>query len=103
MPLSLRQREDNGSENLGKVVSRKCPQKSVESPVHQQDKYAGAGGSKGRVKGLSDLYRKVWDCKSSKQLSYKGVVSEEDDGLLEGGVIAITGGSDDGFIEDWVG
>ena len=85
------------------MVSRKCPQKLVESPVHQQDKYAGAGGSEGGVKGLSDLYRKAWDCKSSKQLSYKGVVLEEDDGLLEGGVIAIVGGSDDGLIEDGVG
>ena len=66
LPLSLRQREDNGSENQGEVVSRKCPQKSVESLVHQQDKYAGAGGCKGRVKGLSDLYGKMWDCKSSK-------------------------------------
>ena len=35
LPLSLRQREDNSSENRGEVVSRKCPQKSVESLVHQ--------------------------------------------------------------------
>ena len=66
LPLPLRQREDNGSENQGEVISRKCLQKSVESPVHQQDKYAGAGGSEGRVKGFSDLYGKMWDCKSSK-------------------------------------
>ena len=64
--LSLRQREDNSSENQGEVVSRKCPQKSVESPVHQQDKYAGAGGHEGGVKGFGDLYGKMWDCKSSK-------------------------------------
>ena len=64
--LSLRQREDNGSENRGEVVSRKCPQKSVESPVHQQDKYAGVSGCEGGVKGLGDLYGKMWDCKSSK-------------------------------------
>ena len=43
LPLSLRQREDNSSENRGEVVLRKCPQKLVESLVHQQDKYAGAG------------------------------------------------------------
>ena len=66
LPLSLRQREDNGAENRGEVVSRKCPQKSVKSLVHQQDKYAGAGGCEGGVKGLSDLYGKTWDCKSSK-------------------------------------
>ena len=64
--LSLRQQEDNGSENQGEVVSRKCPQKLVESLVHQQDKYAGVGGCEGGVKGLSDLYGKTWDCKSSK-------------------------------------
>ena len=28
---------------------------------------------------------------------------EEDDGLLEGGVIAIAGGGDDELVEDWVG
>ena len=61
------------------MVSRKCPQKSVESLVHQEDKYAGAGGSEGGVKGFGDLYGKTWDCKLSKELSYEGVVSEEDD------------------------
>ena len=60
-------------------------------------------GCEGGVKGLGDLYGKMWDCKSSKKLSYEGVVPEEDDGLLEGGVIMIAGGSDDEFIEDWVG
>ena len=99
-------------ENHSEVVSRKCPQKSVESLVHQQDRYAGVGsseggvtgvgGSEGGVKGLGDLYRKAWDCKLSKQLSYKGVVLEEDDGLLEGGVIAIAGGGDDRLVEDRV-
>ena len=102
LPLSLRQREDNGSENQGKVVSRKCPQKSVKSLVHQQDKYAGMGGRKGGVKGLSNLYGKTWDCKLSKELSYEGVVLEEDNGLLEGGVIMIAGGGDDELVEDWV-
>ena len=48
------------------MVSRKCPQKSVESLVHQQDKYTGVGSSEGGVKGFGDLYGKTWDCKSSK-------------------------------------
>ena len=85
------------------MVSRKCSQKSVESPVHQQDKYAGAGGREGGVKGLGNLYGKMWDCKLSKELSYEGVVPEEDNGLLEGGVIVIMGGGDDGLVEDRVG
>ena len=59
-------------------------------------------GCEGGVKGLGDLYGKTWDCKSSKKLSYEGVVLEEDDGLLEGGVIAIVGGGDDELIEDQV-
>ena len=85
------------------MVSRECPQKSVESPVHQHDKYAGASGCEGGVKGLGDLYGKTWHHKSSKELSNKGIVSEEDDGLLEGGVILITCGSDDGLVKDGVG
>ena len=84
------------------MVSRKCPQKLVKSPVHQQDKHAGAGGCEGRVKGLGDLYGKTWDCKSSEELSYKGEVPEEYHGLLEGGVITVAGGSDDGFVEGGV-
>ena len=60
-------------------------------------------GCEGGVKGLSDLYGKTWDCKSSKKLSYEGVVPKEDDGLLEGGVIAIAGGSGDELVEDRVG
>ena len=44
----------------------------------------------------------MWDCKLSKKLSYEGVVPEEDDGLLEGGVIAIAGGGDDELVEDRV-
>ena len=84
------------------MVSRKCPQKLVESLVHQQDKYAGMGSRKGGVKGLGDLYGKTWDCKSSKELSYEGVVLEEDNGLLEGGVITIARGGDNELIEDWV-
>ena len=84
------------------MVSRKCPQKSVKSPVHQQDRYTGAGSCEGGVKGLSDLYGKTWDCKSSKELLYEGIVTEEDNGLLEGGVITIMGRGNDGFVEDWV-
>ena len=60
-------------------------------------------GCKGGVKGLGDLYGKTWDCKLSKKLSYEGVVLEEDNGLLEGGVIAIVGGGDDVLVEDQVG
>ena len=55
------------------MVSRKCPQKLVESLVHQQDKYTGVSGCEGRVKGLSDLYGKTWDCKSSKELLNEGI------------------------------
>ena len=36
-------------------------------------------------------------------MSYEGVVSEEDDGLLKGGVIAVAGGGDYELIEDRVG
>ena len=36
-------------------------------------------------------------------MSYEGVVSEEDNGLLKGGVIVIVGGGDDGLVEDGVG
>ena len=60
-------------------------------------------GCEGGVKGLGDLYGKTWDCKSSKQLSYEGIVPEEDDGLLEGGVITVAGGGDNDFVEDRVG
>ena len=60
-------------------------------------------GCEGGVKGLGNLYGKTWDCKSSEKLSYEGVVPEEDDGLLEGGIIAIVGGGDDELVEDQVG
>ena len=60
-------------------------------------------GCEDGVKGLGDLYGKMWDCKSSEKLLYEGVVPEEDNGLLEGGVIAIAGGGDDKLVEDWVG
>ena len=60
-------------------------------------------GCEGGVKGLGDLYGKTWDCKSSEKLLYEGVVSEEDDGLLQGGVIAIVGGGDDKLVKDWIG
>ena len=36
-------------------------------------------------------------------MSYEGVVAEEDDGLLEGGVIAIAGGGNDELVEDRIG
>ena len=31
------------------------------------------------------------------------MVSEEDNGLLEGGVIEVMRGGDDGLVEDWIG
>ena len=101
--LSLQQRKDSGSENRGEVVSRECSQKSVKSLVHQQDKYAGAGGCEGGVKGLGNLYRKTWHSKSSEELLNKDVVSKEDDALLEGGVIVIASRGYNDLIEGGVG
>ena len=45
----------------------------------------------------------MWDCKLSEELLYEGVVSEENDGLLEGGVITVAGGGDDELVKDRVG
>ena len=66
------------------MVSRECPQKSVESPVHQQYKYSGVGGGQGRVKGLCNLHWKIWDCKSGEELLNESIVSKENDGLGKG-------------------
>ena len=85
------------------MVSRENSQKSVESPVHQQDKDSSAGGGEGWVEGLSNLYWKMRDCESSKELSEKDIVSEDDDGLSEGGVIMVESRGDDPFVEDGVG
>ena len=101
-PLVLREQEDNSMENRGKVVLRENSQKSVESPVHQQDKDSGVGSSEGRVKGFGNLHWKAWDCQSSEELSKEYVVLKDDNGLGEGGVIMVEGGGDDPFIEDGV-
>ena len=100
--LVLREREDNSMENQGEVVLRENSQKSVKSPVHQLDKDSGAGGSEGGVEGFGNLHWKVWDCQSSEELSKEYVVSKDDNGLGEGGVIMVEGGGDNPFIEDGV-
>ena len=89
-------------QNRGEVVSREHPQESVESPVHQQDKNSGSCCGQGRVKGLSDVYWKMWDRKAREELSDENIILKEDDGLGEGGVIMVEGRVDDSFVEDWV-
>ena len=54
--LLLREGEENGVENVGKVVPGESSQELVESSIHQQDKHRGVGNRQGRVKGLGDLY-----------------------------------------------
>ena len=54
--LLLREGEENGVENVGKVVPGESSQEPVESSIHQQDKHGGVGSGQGGVKGLSDLY-----------------------------------------------
>ena len=54
--LLLREGEENGVENVGEVVPGESSQEPVESSIHQQDKYGGAGSGQGRVEGLGDLY-----------------------------------------------
>ena len=76
-------------ENCGEVVSREHSQKSVESPVHQQDMYGGAGGGQGGVKGLSNLHWKIWDCEAREELSNEDIISKEDNGLSEGGILMV--------------
>ena len=82
------------------TVSRECPQKSVESPVHQQDKYGGAGCGQGGVKGLCNLYWWMWDCEVREELSNENIISKEDEGLGEGGVIMVECGIDDPLVEN---
>ena len=41
--LLLREGEENRAENVGKVVPGESSQELVESSIHQQDKYGGAG------------------------------------------------------------
>ena len=66
------------------MLSRECPQKSVESPVHQQDKYGSMCCSEGRVKGLGDLYWKMWDCEAREELLDENIILKDDNGLGEG-------------------
>ena len=54
--LFLREGEENGVENVGKVVPGESSQEPVESSIHQHDKHGGAGSRQGGVEGLSDLY-----------------------------------------------
>ena len=54
--LLLREGEENGTENVGKVVPEESSQELVESSIHQHNKHGGAGSGQGRVEGLSDLY-----------------------------------------------
>ena len=89
-------------EYWGEVVSRENCQKSVESPVHQQDKDGGAGGSEGRVEGFSNLYWKTRECELSEELAEKDIVSKVDDGLSKGGVIMVEGRGDDPFVENGI-
>ena len=55
--LLLWEGEENGSENVGKVVTGESHQEPVESSVHQQDKSGSSGSRQGTVKGLSELYQ----------------------------------------------
>ena len=56
LALLLREGEENGMENVGKVVPGESSQEPVESSIHQQDKHSGAGSGQGGVEGLGDLY-----------------------------------------------
>ena len=57
LALFLGEGEENGTENVGKVVPGESSQEPVESSIHQQDKHGGAGSRQGGVEGLGDLYR----------------------------------------------
>ena len=56
LALLLREGEENGTENVGKVIPGESSQEPVESSIHQQDKHGGAGSRQGGVEGLGDLY-----------------------------------------------
>ena len=101
-PLLLQEREDNSAENHSKVVLREYSQKSVESPVHQQDKNGGASSRQGGVKGFSNLYWKMRDCEAGEELSDGNIVSKQGNGLGEGGIIPVQGQGNDLFIEHWI-
>ena len=57
LALFLGEGEENGTENVGEVIPGESSQEPVESSIHQQDKYGGAGGGQGGVEGLGNLYR----------------------------------------------
>ena len=73
------------------MISRECPQKSVKSPVHQQDKYGSSGSGQGGVKGLGNLYWKTWDCEAREELSDENIILKDDNGLGEGRVVVMLG------------
>ena len=54
--LLLREGEENGAENVGKVITGESPQESVEPSIHQKDKHGGVDSGQGGVEGLGDLY-----------------------------------------------
>ena len=54
--LFLGEGEENGMENVSKVVPGESSQEPVKSSIHQQDKHGGAGSGQGGVEGLGDLY-----------------------------------------------
>ena len=54
--LLLGEGEENGTENVGKMVPGESSQEPVESSIHQQDKHGGAGSRQGRVEGPGNLY-----------------------------------------------
>ena len=45
----------------------------------------------------------MWDCEVREELSDKNIISKDDNGLNEGGVIMVQGRVDNSFIENWVG
>ena len=45
----------------------------------------------------------MWDCEAREELSNENIVSKDDDGLGEGGVVVVECRRDNPFIEDWVG
>ena len=49
------------------------------------------------------MYQKMWDCEVREELSDENIISKDDNGLNEGGVIMVQGRVDNSFIENWVG
>ena len=44
----------------------------------------------------------MWDCEAREELSNENIVSKDDDGLGEGGVIMVECRQEDSFVEDGV-